>query len=267
MIIFLLILLILGGLLSIEGLLWGKMMLARPIIFVPFIIVILSWIHYIPNNMQIILLFFSLSILIELRFLFTIPVGSSFVPDMTLGTLSSFFLIPIIQNFLKASNFYSILLFMYIMIFSLSYVSGYFDVLVRRFNTVLVEYGKKLLSDGDFRGFEKLSKYGYILFFLKGFFLTLFNGILIYVLFKILIPILDYPAINKFSLIFLITVLSRFVVSLFNHWRIFKNGLLNFFIFIVIIITIVQFKRLGIGMMLLIFIAYLFIEVKKFKNG
>ncbi|MCD6578637.1 hypothetical protein J7L48_04115 [bacterium] len=268
MIVFLLIISIVGGILSIEGLVWGKFMVSRPVIFVPAIVIILSAMNFFHTESNlIILLFFLLSILIELRLLFTIPVGSSFVPDTITGTLGIFFLAALLPKRLDADNFYSILLFLYMMVFSLSYISGYFDVLFKRFNTVLVEYGKKLLSDGEFYGFENLSKFGYILFFVKGFLLTLTSGALIYLFFKLILPLLNSPSINKFSIVFLITVLSRFAVNLFIHWRIFKNSLLNFIVFIFIIIMILQFHTLGLLIMLLIFCIYLILEIKRFNNG
>ena len=268
MIVIIIVLAVIAGLLSIENLLWGQFMFSRMIIFIPILTVIFLLFNLIPSDYRYIL--FGGAIILELYFLFAFPIGSSYVPN-TIASGIMFIIIVLFlnknHNIIISKNNWAVLLVVSLTISILfSYTGAYLDILLRKFDIYIVEYAKKDIMTGDFHHFEKISKYGYILFFTVNFLEILLYALLSFLLLKHITLLIGIEVLNKILILFLLGFFAYTILGIIIRIRRIKFPIFQ----IILLLALTILTKFGIlWNLVIIVIVGIFIlnERKKLKNG
>ncbi|MCK5598346.1 PTS sugar transporter subunit IIC [bacterium] len=259
---------LISGLLAIENLIWGQFMLSRPIIFIPLAVLILTIFFDLPPEFRYFLL--TGAVVLELFYLFSLPIGSSYVPNQVLS--GNFLIVALLflkkQGFeINGNNWATSLVLLLLLAILVSFVSAYFDILLRQFNSYLVEYSKRYILSGEFKTFESVAKWGFILFFSLNFIQLYFYFFLMMLFSKQILSFIEPGSeLNLIFVIFIVGFVAKIALNIFRKLR--RNDLPIYPALLLIILTLLSgISPLWNLLTVLLFIVFLIKEGKGVRNG
>ncbi len=211
-----LILALLAGLLGLENLFFGQFMLSRPIIFLPAAVITASLLEP-ALGMQQMVIALAGAIFLELFFLFSLPIGSTYVPDSIIGGsvfLSNVLFLARSRTAITAGNWAAIFVLLFLISLLFSYLGIYFDMVMRKTNSFIVEYAGSKLRAGDIKKFSGISFWGYVFLFFKQFLQMIVYAPASVMLIIFFLKIADLPRVNTFCVLLVIGALSRFALDI-----------------------------------------------------